>query len=157
MWGFLGRVNCQSPVKWRFRRNESFVCTWFNLMYRCTSDIILHRSLLFGLIYLSSGNATWVFFGIIVALTFTLLGWHNWSVLPPSHTSTLLIILNLLTILTSTLILHLGFFGRLLSLYKRNFQRVEFITSCLHNLQGQWQRVCSEIVSNYICDGCVHV
>lgn len=33
--------------------------------------------------------------------------------------------------------MHLGFFGRLLSLYKRNFQRVEFITSRLHNLQPQ--------------------
>jgi hypothetical protein len=83
------------------------------------------------------GNATWVIFGLIVALSFTLLGWHNWSVLPPSPTATLLIILNLLTILTSTLVLHLGFFGRLLSLYKRNFQRVEFITSRLHNLQLQ--------------------
>ena len=49
----------------------------------------------------------WVFFGIVAALTFTLLGWHNWYLLPPSHTATLLIILNLLTILMSTLILHL--------------------------------------------------
>lgn len=83
------------------------------------------------------GNAVWVTFGIVVAITFTLLGWHNWSVLPPSPTATLLIILNLLTILTSTLILHLGFFGRLLSLYKRNFQRVEYLTTCLNSLQEQ--------------------
>ena len=37
-------------------------------------------------------------------------------VLPPSSTATLLIILNILTILMSTLMLHLGFFGRLLAL-----------------------------------------
>lgn len=55
-------------------------------------------------------------------------GWHNWYVLPPSNTATLLIILNLLTILMSTLILHLSFFGRLLALYKRNFHRVECLT-----------------------------
>ena len=53
------------------------------------------------------GGPVWVFFGIVAALTFTLLGWHNWYLLPPSHTATLLIILNLLTILMSTLILHL--------------------------------------------------
>ena len=70
----------------------------------------------------------WVYFGVTAALTFTLLGWHNWYVLPPSNTATLLIILNLLTILMSTLILHLSFFGRLLALYKRNFYRVECLT-----------------------------
>ena len=48
--------------------------------------------------------------------------------LPPSHTATLLIILNLLTILLTTLILHLSFFGRLLALYKRNFLRVQCLT-----------------------------
>lgn len=136
------------------------------------------------------GNAVWVFFGIIAALTFTLLGWyvpyvlqrilyrgktntssysinphsfncslplstlprslsllspspspslpylcrHNWYVLPPSHTATLLIILNFLTILLSTLILHLGFFGRLLSLYKRNFLRVKYLTRLLNEI-----------------------
>jgi hypothetical protein len=53
---------------------------------------------------------------------------HNWYVLPPSHTATLLIILNLLTILLTTLILHLSFFGRLLALYKRNFLRVQCLT-----------------------------
>lgn len=73
-------------------------------------------------------NALWVVFGIIAALTFTLLGWHNWYVLPPSNTATLLIVLNILTILMSTLMLHLGFFGRLLALYKRNFLRVEYLT-----------------------------
>lgn len=83
------------------------------------------------------GNASWVSFGIVAAFSFTLLGWHNWSNLPPSSTATLLIVLNLLTILTSTLILHLGFFGRLLSLYKRNFQRVEFLSQKLKNLPLQ--------------------
>lgn len=73
-------------------------------------------------------NALWVVFGIIAAITFTLLGWHNWYVLPPSNTATLLIVLNILTILMSTLMLHLGFFGRLLALYKRNFLRVEYLT-----------------------------
>ena len=53
---------------------------------------------------------------------------HNWYVLPPSHTATLLIILNLLTILLTTLILHLSFFGRLLALYKRNLLRVQCLT-----------------------------
>eukprot|EP01038_Epipyxis_sp_PR26KG_P008880 gene8880-11977_t len=89
------------------------------------------------------GNAVWVFYGVVAALTFTLLGWHNWYVLPPSPSATLLIILNLLTILMSTLILHLGFFGRLLSLYKRNFLRVKFMTECLsttqeHELAAWW-------------------
>jgi hypothetical protein len=55
-------------------------------------------------------------------------------VLPPSNTATLLIILNILTILMSTLMLHLGFFGRLLALYKRNFLRVEHLTHKLEAL-----------------------
>ena len=37
-------------------------------------------------------NVLWVVFGIIAALTFTLLGWYNWYVLPPSQTATLLIV-----------------------------------------------------------------
>jgi hypothetical protein len=77
------------------------------------------------------GSATWIYFGVTAALTFTLLGWHNWYVLPPSNTATLLIILNLLTILTGTLILHLSFFGRLLALYKRNLNRVECLSKIL--------------------------
>lgn len=51
--------------------------------------------------------------------------------LPPSNTATLLIILNLLTILMTTLILHLSFFGRLLALYKRNLNRVECLSRIL--------------------------
>ena len=54
--------------------------------------------------------------------------------LPPSNTATLLIVLNLLTILLSTLILHLGFFGRLLALYKRNLLRVQFLTRLLKDI-----------------------
>ena len=77
------------------------------------------------------GSVVWVVFGVVAALSFTLLGWHNWSVIPPSHTSTLLIILNILTILTSTLILHLGFFGRVSALYKRNEMRVVFLSELL--------------------------
>eukprot|EP01034_Spumella_vulgaris_P023339 gene23339-29551_t len=80
------------------------------------------------------GSATWVFYGVTTALSFTLLGWHNWYVLPPSHTATLLIVLNLLTILMALLILHLGFFGRLLALYKRNYLRVEYLTTLLHRV-----------------------
>ncbi len=34
----------------------------------------------------------------------------------------------------STLMLHLGFFGRLLALYKRNFLRVEYLTNTLERL-----------------------
>lgn len=79
-------------------------------------------------------NLLWVVFGVIAAVTFTLLGWHNWYVLPPSPTATLLILLNLSTILMSTLMLHLGFFGRLIALYKRNFMRVEYLTKRLEDL-----------------------
>lgn len=81
------------------------------------------------------GNPTWVSFGLISALTFTLLGWHNWYILPPSNTATFLIILNLATILTSSIILHLGFFGRLLALYKRNLSRVRMLTEHLHSIE----------------------
>ena len=77
------------------------------------------------------GGPIWVFFGVIAAVSFTLLGWHHWYVLPPSPTATLLIILNLFTILTSMLILHLGFFGRILAIYKRNYLRVQFFTTQL--------------------------
>lgn len=83
------------------------------------------------------GSFTWVSFGVIAAITFTLLGWHNWYVLPPSHTATLLIILNLFTIIASMLILHLGFFGRILALYKRNLSRVEFLTQLLNQCTEQ--------------------
>jgi hypothetical protein len=81
------------------------------------------------------GNAVWVTFGVIAALTFTLLGWHNWYMLPPSHTATLLILLNLLTILTSMLILHLSFFGRMISLYQRNFLRVRSLSAYLASME----------------------
>ena len=80
------------------------------------------------------GNAVWVCFGLVAALTFTLLGWHNWTFLPSSRTASLLIALNHLTILTSTLVLHLGFFGRLLSLYQRNFSRVQHLTYYLNGI-----------------------
>jgi len=80
------------------------------------------------------GNIPWVFFGIIAALSFTLLGWHNWSVIPPSPSATLLIVLNILSILTSTLILHLGFFGRVITLYKRNYMRVVFLSDLLNKI-----------------------
>jgi len=84
------------------------------------------------------GNAVWVAFGVVAALSFTLLGWHNWYVLPPSPTATMLIVLNLLTILMSSLILHLGFFGRLLALYKRNYLRVQYLTVRLGEMgEGQ--------------------
>ena len=59
--------------------------------------------------------------------------------------------LNLLTILLSTLILHLGFFGRLLALYKRNLLRVQFLTRLLkdiseHQLDAWWN--CRNFVLN---------
>ena len=99
------------------------------------------------------GNAPWVACGIVAALTFTLLGWHNWYVLPPSHTATLLIVLNLLTILLSTLILHLGFFGRLLALYNRNLLRVQYLTRLLkdigeHHLDAWWNCRCRALLSS---------
>lgn len=75
------------------------------------------------------GSVLWVFFGVVAALTFTLLGWNNWSVIPPSPVATLLIVLNILTILLSTLILHLGFFGRIIALYRRNLLRVSHLTA----------------------------
>ncbi|KAJ1432800.1 hypothetical protein B484DRAFT_394774 [Ochromonadaceae sp. CCMP2298] len=83
------------------------------------------------------GSAIWVYYGVTAALTFTLLGWHNWYVLPPSHIATLLIILNLLTILMSTLMLHLSFFGRLLALYKRNYLRVAFLSKLLQETRKE--------------------
>jgi len=80
------------------------------------------------------GNATWVFFGLVAALSFILLNWHNWEKLPASHSGSLLIVLNLLIILFSTLILHIGFFGRVIALYKRNYQRVEYLTKLVEDL-----------------------
>lgn len=80
------------------------------------------------------GNATWVFFGLVTALSFILLNWHNWEKLPPSDSGSLLILLNLLIILFSTLILHIGFFGRVIALYKRNYKRVEFLTKLVEDL-----------------------
>jgi hypothetical protein len=54
---------------------------------------------------------------------------HNWEKLPPSYSYSLLIFFNLLIILLSTLILHVGFFGRLITLYRRNYERVACLTS----------------------------
>ena len=91
-----------------------------------------------------------VSYGVVGALTFTLLGWHNWFLLPPSPSATLIIVLNLLTILTSMLVLHLSFFGRLLALYQRNFQRVKGLSSYLHSIEeGQLGRCVSVIVYLY--------
>lgn len=80
------------------------------------------------------GSATWIVFGVIVALTFTLLGWHHWSVLPQTPTTSLLILLNLLTILMTILILHLSFFGRIIALYQRNYHRVTYLSNLLYAL-----------------------
>jgi hypothetical protein len=76
-------------------------------------------------------NLAWVTFGFIAALTFILLGCGKWSVLPPTNSATLLMVLNVLSIVLSALILHLGFFGRLLTLYSRNLRRVEFLSYLL--------------------------
>mmetsp|Transcript_13338 Transcript_13338/g.13831 ORF Transcript_13338/g.13831 Transcript_13338/m.13831 type:complete len:658 (+) Transcript_13338:26-1999(+) len=83
------------------------------------------------------GNASWVFFGSIAALSFILLGWHNWLKLPASYTYSLLILLNLLIILLSTMILHVGFFGRLIALYRRNYERVASLTTLGEELNEQ--------------------
>ena len=80
------------------------------------------------------GNVTWVVFGVVAALSFILLGWHHWSVVQPSSTATILIVLNILTILTSMLVLHLGFFGRILTIYKRNKLRVVHLSHVLSTL-----------------------
>jgi len=76
----------------------------------------------------AEGNLVWVLFGMVAAFTLILLGWHNWVALPSSHISTLLILLNVLVILLSTLVMHVGFFGRLISLYTRNFLRVQYLS-----------------------------
>lgn len=80
------------------------------------------------------GNVKWVFSGVVAAQTYALLGWRNFTAMPPSPTYHLIIALNLLTILSSTLILHLGFFGRLIALYNRNFHRVCWLTRQLKRL-----------------------
>jgi hypothetical protein len=46
----------------------------------------------------AEGNVTWVCFGLVTALTLMLLGWDNWAVLPESRTSTLLILLNVISL-----------------------------------------------------------
>lgn len=76
-------------------------------------------------------SLSWVTSGFVAALTFILLGCGKWSIIPRSHSSTLLIVLNVLSIVLSALILHLGFFGRLLALYTRNLHRVEFLSYLL--------------------------
>lgn len=82
----------------------------------------------------AEANAVWVFFGIVAALTLMLLGWRNWDILPRTRVSLLLILLNCLVILLSTLVLHVGFFGRLLSLYTRNFKRVQQLSNMVRDL-----------------------
>ena len=62
---------------------------------------------------------------------------HNWEKLPASYTYSLLILLNLLIILLSTLILHVGFFGRLITLYRRNYERVACLTDLVEDLNEQ--------------------
>jgi hypothetical protein len=42
----------------------------------------------------AEGNALWVCFGLVTALTLMLLGWENWMVLPNTRTSSLLVLLN---------------------------------------------------------------
>lgn len=81
------------------------------------------------------GSFTWIVFGIIVALTFTLLGWHHWAVLPSTATVHLLLVLNLFTLLMTILILHLSFFGRVIALYQRNYHRVRYLSTLLTHLQ----------------------
>lgn len=76
-------------------------------------------------------SLSWVTFGFVAALTFILLGCGKWSLIPHSNSSTLLVVLNVMSIVLSALILHLGFFGRLLTLYSRNLRRVEFLSFLL--------------------------
>lgn len=62
---------------------------------------------------------------------------HNWLKLPAAYTYSLLILLNLLIILLSTMILHVGFFGRLIALYRRNYDRVACLTTLGEELNEQ--------------------
>jgi len=77
------------------------------------------------------GNLAWVLFGIISAFCFTLLGCHNWRAMPVQLETSLLIILNILTIQSSALLMHLAFFGRLIALYTRNLIRVQELSELL--------------------------
>ena len=80
-------------------------------------------------------SIVWVLFSLIAALTFILLGSEKWLVLPDTHTASLLMLLNIMSIILSTLILHLGFFGRLLTLYMKNLNRVKYLSEVLDTIR----------------------
>ena len=79
----------------------------------------------------AEGSPSWVAFGVFSALIFTLLGCRNWRTMPQSHTTWLLVLLNVFTITATTLLLHLAFFGRLIAIYTRNRQRVQMLSELL--------------------------
>lgn len=83
------------------------------------------------------GGVIWVLIGLTASLSFFLLGWSHWKMLPLKlgfSYSFIIIFLNLLTICMTILILHLNFFGRILAIYTRNFKRVEYLTRTLKEL-----------------------
>ncbi len=97
------------------------------------------------------GNFQWVLFGVASAFVFTFLGCGNWRAMPVSPTTTFLVILNVLTIQSSTLLLHLAFFGRLIAIYTRNKSRVEMLSELLKtggigNVDAWWN--CRNFVLN---------
>ena len=73
----------------------------------------------------------WLIFGVVAACIFVLIGWRKWGELPRNAVTAVVMSADVSTTVTSVLILHVGFHGRLMALYEGNLQRVQFLSKVL--------------------------
>ncbi|CAM9495904.1 unnamed protein product [Choristocarpus tenellus] len=73
----------------------------------------------------------WLMFGFVAAFTFTMIGWRKWGDLPGTLSSIIVVGVNVATVFVSILLLHVGFYGRLIALYQGNLHRVCFLSKLL--------------------------
>ncbi|CAM9795574.1 unnamed protein product, partial [Phaeothamnion confervicola] len=82
-------------------------------------------------------SAAWLAFGVVAACTFTLIGWRKWGDLPATVTAAVAVGVSAATILVSVLLLHVGFYGRLVALYRGNLCRVQYLSRLLREGSGE--------------------
>lgn len=58
-------------------------------------------------------------------------GYKKWIEVPTTWSSVIIIGVNVTIIFISVFLLHVGFYGRLIALYKRNLSRVKYLSHCL--------------------------
>lgn len=77
---------------------------------------------------------------LISAPAAVITGYKKWIDVPTTTSSIIIISVNVTIIFVSVFLLHVGFYGRLIALYKRNLSRVQYLSHCLGgtDLRSWW-------------------